>query len=286
MLSGKTLGQYYIGDVIGTGAMGEVYRAEAPDGTVVAVKVLHPDFANDDVFAARFEREVRIMRSLKHPHILPLYDFGREGNYIYFAMRYVEGRTLSYLLRRQRVSLLMIWNLIKPIAGALEYGHEQGVLHRDIKPSNVLLERTDTDMKIFLSDYGLGKQPGLDMTLTDSGIAIGTPEYMSPEAALGIGTDVRSDVYSLAILTYEMIIGDVPFTDKDTHKIALAQVKEPPPHLCDRNPDLPPYFAGVIMKSLAKNPDERHQSIRHFAETLYQALLMVPEDQRQTVYWV
>lgn len=288
MLTGQQLGRYRIGQLVGEGAMGAVYQAypdpQDPSQTV-AIKVLHPEFAQDPDFRARFEREMTLSTALKHPNIVSVLDYGAVDGYLYLVMAYIDGQTLARLLLRRSFSPTFVWQLISPLCEALAYGHAQGILHRDVKPSNVLLERVKGQLQVYLMDFGLGKKPGTDATLTETGVSIGTPEYMSPEAALGEGIDHRADVYSLAILTYELLIGKVPFDLGDPHLVALAQVNKTPPSLIDQHPLFPEVLNAVVMQSLAKDPDSRHQRVEDFATHFYQALHSLAPTQAEREYW-
>lgn len=286
-LSGNNLNSYLLGQRIGSGAMGEVYQAY-PDldakREMVAVKVLHPEFAKDAAFKARFEREMRLMQALEHPHIVPLLDFGVAQGYLYIVMKLINGITLSRLMRKQHFSPKAAWNILKPLAAALTYGHEQYILHRDIKPSNVLLEHGS--WQVYLMDFGLGKKPGFDTTLTATGVSIGTPEYMSPEAALGEDIDYRTDIYSLAVMLYELLLGVLPFDYEKPHLTALAHLNETPPHPCQLNPAFPAALAEVILRSLAKAPAERHQSVQEFADDFSWAISSLSEAAQEADYWL
>lgn len=283
-LSGTRIDRYLLGEQLGAGGMGEVYQAQVQGRSeLVAVKVLHPEFAARPEFKARFQREMSLLAGLEHPHIIPLLDYGESSGYVYLVMHYVDGMTLDKLMRRRRFSPLSAWNVIKPLMAGLEHGHLRGVLHRDIKPGNVLLDKSNGH--VFLMDFGLGKQPGIDTTITASQISIGTPEYMSPEAALGEDIGHSADIYSLAVTTYELMIGTVPFAYADPVKIAQAQVAERPPSPRDFNPSFPQALDRVIMQSLAKHAHKRHASVREFAEDLYHALCELSPDQQGFCYW-
>jgi len=286
IVMGQQLGNYFIIERLGGGAMGEVFRAQAPDETDVAVKVLHQEFSEDLEFRARFERELKLLQSLDHPNIVKLLDFGAADGYLFFVMTLVEGATLARVMRQRRFSPLAVWSILEPLVSALDYGHRLGILHRDIKPGNVLVGREQGETSIFLMDFGLGKQPGTDITLTETGISIGTPAYMSPEAALGRDIDHRADVYSLAMMTHELLLGAVPFDYPEPHMTAIAQVNDTPPPMTFFKADFPPALEAVILRSFAKNPADRHQNVVAFAEDYYQALQRLSPAQQETEYWV
>lgn len=285
-LSGQTLGQYHLVHKLGQGAMGTVYAAENAQHHAVAVKVLNPDYVLDVDLRARFEREISVQSTLNHPNIVRIFDYSTHDDKVYFVMQLIKGQTLAYILQRRSYTPLEVWEILNPLAQALQYAHDLGVLHRDVKPSNVLLEREGERMQVFLMDFGLAKRPGTDGTLTDTGISIGTPEYISPEAAAGHLIDQRTDIYSLAVLTYEMLIGILPFDRGSPYLNAIAHVSEPPPPLSKRNPRFPFLLEQIIMRSLAKSPSQRHQSVKEFAEQFNRALMQLPPQEAQTDYWV
>ena len=287
-LSGKNIDGYIIGPLIGGGGMGEVYQVypENELSNPLAMKVLKGAYAQDSEFQARFVREVRLMEALKHDNIVPIHGYGFSNDYLYFVMKLVNGSTLAYLLTRHKFSPRAAWNILKPIAKGLEFGHEQGILHRDIKPGNVLVERQKEGFSVFLTDYGLGKKPGTDETLTADGVSIGTPEYMAPESVLGERIDHQADVYSLAVMSYEVLLGVLPFDTGQAHLTALAHVNDPPPPPREKVADFPTAIEAVLLKGLAKTREARYQSVREFAEGLYKAVSGLSSEDQQKVYWV
>jgi serine/threonine protein kinase len=218
-LVGQTLGQYRLMERIGRGGMATVYKAYQPSlDRYVAVKVLPTYLAQDPDFAARFRREARAIARLNHPHILPVHDFGQEGELSYIVMRYVEGGTLKKMLGRP-LALDRVVDILAQVGDALDYAHQQGVIHRDVKPANVLM---DQGRWAFLSDFGLAKMAAASVQLTKTGVGLGTPAYMSPEQAQGKPVDAQSDIYSLGIMLFEMLTGQVPF-DADTPLAVLIK---------------------------------------------------------------
>lgn len=286
-LSGQIIDGYKVGDKLGDGAMGEVYKAHDSSRNVdVAMKVLRGRFVQDEAFHQRFEREVKLMESLKHENIMPIMGYGNFGEGLYFTMKLVEGASLIELMEQQRLTPLDVWVILEQLANGLSYGHNQGVIHRDIKPENIFYEKRGDKLKILLGDFGLGKKPGHDNTLTADGSSIGTPEYMAPEAALGKKLDHRADTYSLAILVYEMLIGVVPFDTGHEHLTALAQINQAPPLPTAQNPIFPNVLEPVVMKGLAKDREDRYQSATELATDYKEALDKLSDSEKRTIYWI
>lgn len=255
-----TLGRYRIDALIGEGAMAEVYRAHDPDiGRDVAIKVLKPDFARDAELEARFLREARAAGALSHQHIATIYDAGQEQGIAYIAMELVEGQPLDAVLAQQgRLPYERVLHLARQLADALGYAHRAGVVHRDIKPSNILVSADGRGVK--LVDFGVARVAGVEaaqLGRTHAGQMIGTPRYMSPEQALGLPVDSRSDLFSLGVVLYEMMTGKVAFpgTGLATLAIQIAQERvEPVGRVVG---DCPPGLGFIIDKLLAKKPDAR-----------------------------
>ena len=209
LLPGSSLGRYQVMERIGRGGMASVYRARDPQlDRDVAVKVL-PSFDNEDpTFVERFRREAQAVARLNHPNIIQVHDFGDDKGFSYIVMKYVTGGTLLDRIG-SRLPMAQVLGLIAPVGEALAYAHRQGVVHRDIKPANVLL---DEDGRPKLSDFGLARMLEGSSGLTQANSVLGTPEYMAPEQALGRTADQRSDLYSLGIIIYQMLLGQTPST--------------------------------------------------------------------------
>ncbi|MCA9904934.1 MAG: serine/threonine protein kinase, partial [Anaerolineae bacterium] len=211
-LIGKHLGKTRIESMIGRGGMAAVYLGVQDDlGRQVAVKILEPTPHIDNELVTRFQREARTLAALQHPHILPLHDYGEDEGLLYLVFPYVRGGSLGDALKLGALNQARIGAILRQVASALDYAHRQGVLHRDIKPNNILL---DGEGNAVLADFGIARLmqdvTGADR-LTHSGGIIGTPAYMSPEQAEGQPLDGRSDLYSLAIVVYELLAGHRPF---------------------------------------------------------------------------
>jgi beta-lactam-binding protein with PASTA domain/predicted Ser/Thr protein kinase len=267
-------GRYEIEDLLGQGGMARVFRGtdKVLDRTV-AVKVLSPQFAGDDQFVSRFRREAQAAAALNHPNIVSVYDTGDQGDVHYIVMEYVQGRTLRDVVRQEgplmpeRAS-----EITQAVARALDAAHDAGLVHRDIKPGNIMLTR-EGEVKVM--DFGIARTSTGD-TLTQTAAVLGTASYLSPEQAQGSAVDARSDIYSLGCVLYEMLTGRAPFTGDSPVAIAYKHVREdpvPPSHL---NGDVPDALEAVVMKAMAKNPDNRYQTADELREDLERVSAGVP----------
>ena len=239
--------------------MAQVYRAmdrqlERP----VALKVLFPELSVDRTFVERFRREAQAAANLSHPNIVPVFDWGEDDGSYFIVMEYVEGRPLSAVLRDpQRLSPRQIATIGAGVAAALAFAHRHGVVHRDVKPGNVLIT-PDGDVKV--TDFGIARAMNTEESLTQTGAVMGTAAYFSPEQAEGKGVDSRSDIYSLGVVLYEMAVGRPPFTGDSPVAVASKHVRDMPVLPREANPSVPPALEAVIMKAMAKNPDDRYGS--------------------------
>jgi hypothetical protein len=264
-LIGQTLGQYKIIEQIGEGGMATVFRAYQPGlNREVAVKVLPPYVAKKPGFTDRFMREAQAIGNLNHPNILPVHDSGQDKEYSYIVMRYVpNARTLAHLMA-QKLAPEKIVQLISQIAAALDHAHQAGIIHRDVKPSNILM---DGDW-VLLSDFGLAKMVEMSSELTGAGVGVGTPSYMSPEQAKGEKLDQRTDIYSLGIILFEMLTGQIPHKAETPLATVIKRINEPMPRPRSLNPDIPGAVEQVLLKALATNPADRFVSAGEMATTL------------------
>ena len=273
-LIGKTLGGYQIVEQIGRGGMATVYKAYQPSlDRDVAVKVLPPFYAEqDESFITRFRREARAIAKLRHPNILMVMDFGEKDDLSYIIMEYVDAGTMKDRLTTP-IALSDIYALVKQIASALDYAHSEGVVHRDIKPSNILMPKPDWAL---LTDFGLAKMVGGSM-LTQSGMTVGTPAYMSPEQGSGNKIDARTDIYALGVMLYEMVVGEVPYTAETPMAVVVKHIVDPLPMPRAKNPDIPEELQRVILKSLAKDPNDRFQKAGEIVEALEPVVKASPD---------
>ena len=264
-------GAYELEGEIGRGGMGVVFLArDLALKRRVAIKVLPPELAFRQEIKTRFTREAQTAARLAHPHIVPIHTVGDEGGLVYFVMGYVDGESLAARLRRRHaLPAEEVRRIMKETADALGMAHAMGVIHRDVKPDNILLE--GTRRRVMVTDFGIAKalsQAGTG-TLTGTGIAIGTPHYMSPEQAAGEREiDARSDLYALGVVGYEMATGELPFQAPTVPGILMKHISESAPDVMRARPDLPEDLATCIMRCLAKDPEARWPT----AESLVRAL--------------
>lgn len=261
-------GSYRIDRELGEGGMATVYLAEDLKHTrQVAVKVLRPELAAS-VGADRFLHEIRTTANLRHPHIVPLYDSGEANGVLYYVMPFVDGESLEQRLERDgQLGVEETVALARQVADALGYAHEHGLLHRDIKPGNIMLERGHA----VVTDFGIARAVSTagGERLTRTGMAVGTPTYMSPEQASGFDdVDARSDLYSLACVAYEMLAGEPPFMGKTASIVMARHAMDPVPPLATARPGIPPHLAGAIERALAKTPADRFASAAEWVEAL------------------
>lgn len=257
--SGTRLGPYTVLEQLGQGGMATVYKAyHAAMQRHVALKVLPKEFAKDPSYMGRFEQEARVLANLEHPHILPVYDFGSHDDYTFLVMRLLPGGTLKDLIYRGPLPIKTIHRVFTQVGEGLAYAHKNGVIHRDVKPSNVMIDQHGW---AFLTDFGIAKLIEGSSQFTMSGVMVGTPAYMSPEQVNGVPADARADIYAWSIVLYEMITGRVPFSAETPMAVALKHLQEPLPLPRTLIPNLPEAVQDVLLTGLAKDPNDRFQSI-------------------------
>lgn len=262
---GAMLGPYQIVARIGHGGMAAVYRAYHPAlDRQVALKVLPEFFADDETYRLRFQEEARSVARLKHPNILNIFDFGCDDGIAYLVLELVEGGTLADRLGKP-MPLQEVVRILAQIGAALDYAHGQGILHRDIKPSNVLIQKDGTPV---LADFGLARMVGSMRRLTSSGTVMGTPEYMSPEQAADEPLGPASDLYSLAVVAYEMLTGRVPFQADTPAATLLSHVTKPVPPTRELQGELSAHIEEALKRALAKRPEARFASAADFVAAL------------------
>lgn len=265
----NNLGRYQIKSVLGKGAMGLVYKGIDPAiNRAVALKTIRLDFVNDPAEMAdlkdRLFQEARAAGKLSHPNIVTIYDVGSEGPLQYIAMEYLEGQTLEEMIAKKvKFNYRIIAHIIVQIASALEYAHNMGIIHRDIKPANIMVS---SDYNVKVMDYGIAKIDSHSMTKT--GIAMGTPNYISPEQLKGLKPDRRGDIFSLGVVMYEMLLSKRPFSGENITSLIYSILNTEPENPSTSNPQIPMIFDRIIEKTLAKNPDDRFQTAAEVAISL------------------
>lgn len=258
------VGNYRIRGIIGAGGMGIVYHAiDQRRNRVVALKVLSSELSRNTAFVERFRQEAATAARLNHPNIVTTYDSGSENGHYFIAMEYVEGRSLRAVFETEGVlAPTRLSSILTQIAAALNYAHNQGVIHRDVKPSNILLEGDD---KVKLVDFGVSQVLEGGSEASSAPTHIGTPYYVSPEQAEGRTVDARSDIYSLGVVVYEALTGCLPFIGDTTDEVLRAHVQQTPPAMKVNGRPLAPAQARVVLKALAKRPQDRYRTATQFA---------------------
>jgi serine/threonine-protein kinase len=268
-LSGRTLGPYELGERLGSGGMGAVYRGwHRTLRRHRAVKVLPPILAADETFVERFQREAYIAAGLRHPNIVLIHDIGEADGFHYIAMELLEGTSLRQLIEKEgRLPPARALGLLDQLASALDYAHAQGVIHRDLKPANVVVGPDD---QATLVDFGVARAAE-GTALTSPGAIIGTADYMAPESVIGGESSAAADRYALGVLAFELLTGRRPFQAPDASRMMYAHAHTPPPSPRALRPDLPAAVEAVLLRQLAKDPAERYPSAGGFVAALRSA---------------
>ena len=264
-------GRYEIGEVVGYGGMAEVHRGrDLRLGRDVAVKLLRADLSRDPSFLIRFQREAQNSASLNHPNIVAVFDTGEEAGIPYMVMEFVNGRTLKeVLIAEGRFEAPVACEVVADMCSALDFSHKHHIIHRDVKPGNVMLSDTN---QVKVMDFGIARALASNQaTMTQTSAVIGTAPYLSPEQARGETVDARSDVYAVGCVLYELLVGHPPFTGDNPVSVAYQHVREEARPASELNPNVPASVDAVIMKALAKNPENRYHSAADMREDLIRA---------------
>ena len=259
------VGRYRIERELGRGGMGVVYKAFDPVvERTVAIKTIRLEAEDAEGLLLRLKREAKSVGQLEHPNIVTLYDAGESGSLFYLAMQFIQGETLQDRIDHQRwFNIREILELFRQICAGLDYAHQRGVIHRDIKPANIMIT---TEGVVKLADFGIAKLAGGNTST--SGVILGTPSYMSPEQALGKPVDGRSDIFSLGSVLYEMVTGEKAFPGQSTTTVIYKIVHEPPTPITALQPGLDPALEAIVLKALAKSPEQRFQTCTELSTAL------------------
>ncbi|HKT08722.1 MAG TPA: serine/threonine-protein kinase, partial [Gemmatimonadaceae bacterium] len=259
---------YQVNAEVGRGGMAVVYRAmDVRLKRLVAIKVLPPELAFREDVRRRFLREAQTAAQLSHPNIVPIYSVDERDGIVFFVMGLVDGESLAARLSRGPLSIADARRIVADVAGALAYAHAHGVVHRDVKPDNILLEREGD--RPMVTDFGIARAVEADSRLTVTGIAVGTPAYMSPEQALGErDVDGRADIYSLGVVAYQALSGVLPFQAANTPAMMMKHISETPRPLRSLRPDVPPPLEGAIARALVKRPEDRWPTATAFRDAV------------------
>lgn len=274
--------RYEIIRTIGEGGMANVYLAyDTILDREVAVKVLRGDLADDEKFVRRFQREAISASSLSHPNIVEMYDVGEDQGQYYIVMEYVEGKTLKNLVKRRgSLTLPEVIDIMLQLTSAIACAHNKYIIHRDIKPQNVMIKEDGT---IKITDFGIAMALNSN-ELTQTNSVMGSVHYLPPEQANGSGSTIKSDIYSLGILMYELLTGDLPFKGENAVEIAIKQMKEQIPSVCEINPEIPQSIENIIIKACAKNPKNRYESVIEMHNDIESALLDEHKNDAKKIY--
>ncbi len=265
---GTVVGGYRVIALLGMGGMGSVYEAIAPDGGRVALKLAKEDYARDEIFRRRFNREARIAQLVKHPHVVPVLDTGEHDGIPYLTERFVEGGSLDERLKQAgRLEVAAAVRVCRQVASGLEALWAAGMIHRDVKPANILLDSSDD---AHITDFGLAKD-SQGSVLTRPGQTLGSMDYIAPEQIRGEPVTAATDIYALGCVMFECIQGHPPFADRQGMRVLWGHLQDEPPDPGTGRSDLPAGFAPTLMQALVKEPDGRPQSATAYADALAEA---------------
>ena len=274
--------RYQIIRMIGEGGMANVYLAH---DTIldrdVAVKILRGDLADDEKFVRRFQREAISASSLSHPNIVEMYDVGEDDGQYYIVMEYVEGKTLKSLIKRRgALTLPEVIDIMLQLTSAVACAHDSYIIHRDIKPQNVLIKEDGT---VKITDFGIAMALNSN-ELTQTNSVMGSVHYLPPEQANGSGATIKSDIYSLGILMFELLTGNLPFKGENAVEIAIKQMREKIPSVCEINPHIPQSVENIILKACAKNPKNRYDNVLEMHDDIKTCLNEERKDEKKITY--
>ena len=274
--------RYEIIRMIGEGGMANVYLAQDTIlNRKVAVKILRGDLAGDEKFVRRFQREAISASSLTHPNIVEMYDVGEDDGKYFIVMEYVDGKTLKSLIKKRgALTLPEIIDIMLQLTSGLACAHDSYIIHRDIKPQNIMILDDGT---VKITDFGIAMALNSN-ELTQTNSVMGSVHYLPPEQANGSGSTIKSDIYSLGILMYELLTGKLPFKGENAVEIAIKQMKEQIPSVCKFNPDIPQSIENIILKACAKNPKNRYDSVLEMREDLLNCMNSDKRDVARIVY--
>jgi tRNA A-37 threonylcarbamoyl transferase component Bud32 len=270
-LTGESVGPYRILERCGQGGMAEVYKGYHPlIDRYVAIKVLRPALADDDEFRARFQREATAIAALRHPNIVQLHDFGNLGDRFYMVMEFIDGGSLrDRQVEGKRLPLEDVVAIVRGVAAALDYAHSRNIVHRDVKPANIMFTR---DGDPVLTDFGIARVIRAGEGMTMAGMSVGTPDYMSPEQGMGSTATHHSDIYSLGVVLYEMLIGRRPFVADTPFGVIVQHIQASFPSPRGEDPTFPETLERILRRALAKDPLERYTTAGELAQELQAAV--------------
>jgi eukaryotic-like serine/threonine-protein kinase len=259
--------RYEVEELVGTGGMSSVFRAhDRLLDRKVALKVLHPQYSEDEEYVERFRREARAVAALSHPNIVTVIDRGEHEGRQFIVFEYIDGENLKGLIqRRGPAPVTTALELAMQIARGLSFAHQQGLVHRDVKPQNVLL---NGDGQAKVTDFGIARSLDVQHGMTQTGTVLGTSDYIAPEQAQGQRVDEHTDVYSLGVVLYEMLTTEVPFPGENFVAVAMRHINEEPPSIRDKRPDVSPRFEAAVQRAMAKRPEDRFQTMADFCREL------------------